>query len=572
MDFASTLFAVLENIWAAFAVMLILGFCIFSHELGHFLAARWRKLHVDAFSIGFRKIWSKKVNGVEYRIGWIPFGGYVEIPQVDATDEIPKSADGSELPRAKPVDRMITAVAGPLFNIISGLLVACVVWVTGVPQPTPEMDAIEVRAIESTGPEYQAGLRVGDRIVKVNGEKFRGTWQDFCFATMMAIGRVGLTVERDGKTVEIAYTPKENPNAPDALKHEKIYYPFFQPKIPIKVLPLKNSAAERAGIQRGDILLAVDGRPLSELPAFQMLLNFAGGEPLVFQIERRGEVLDIPVTPEPAPGQTESLYMIGIVFRPDPARPTVADVHPRSPAARAGVRAGDEIFSIGGEKIETPTDMINYIQGHKEQPAILAIRRGGEMIDVTVTPKPVTMNTVGLEIEILAYYSPVRQFVNMLDHSYKSLRGMAVYLANQIGVTDQSSTLKPRHMSGPIGMGNMLFTAVKHTTFATVLYFVVMFSFALAIFNLLPLPVLDGGHITFAVIESILGKPLPTVAIRFLSNTFVVLLISLMVYVTFFDIMRIYYKVSPSEPETAAPAAPVNPSGAEHDPAPASNP
>lgn len=81
-------------------VFVAIGFCIFSHELGHFLAAKWRGLHIDAFSLGFKPFWRKKINGVEYRLGWLPFGGYVELPQVDATDAIPKAADGTELPRA----------------------------------------------------------------------------------------------------------------------------------------------------------------------------------------------------------------------------------------------------------------------------------------------------------------------------------------------------------------------------------------------------------------------------------------------------------------------------------------
>ena len=108
----------LSRIGAILIVVFVVGFCIFSHELGHFLAGKWRKLHIDAFSIGFRKIWGKKVNGIEYRIGWLPLGGYVELPQVDAATEEIKAADGTVLPRAKPLDRIITAAAGPLANIL----------------------------------------------------------------------------------------------------------------------------------------------------------------------------------------------------------------------------------------------------------------------------------------------------------------------------------------------------------------------------------------------------------------------------------------------------------------------
>jgi len=106
---------ILQIAGACLFVVFFFGMCVFSHELGHFLAGRWRKLHIDAFSIGFRKVWGKKINGVEYRIGCIPLGGYVELPQIDATGEVPHAADGTELKRAKPLDRIITAFAGPLF-------------------------------------------------------------------------------------------------------------------------------------------------------------------------------------------------------------------------------------------------------------------------------------------------------------------------------------------------------------------------------------------------------------------------------------------------------------------------
>ena len=121
-------------IGAVLFAVLAISFCILSHELGHFLAARWRGLHVDAFSLGFRPFWRKKINGVEYRLGYLPFGGYCDIPQIDCTDATPKSADGVELPRASALDRVITAFAGPFFNILSGLLVACIVWAFGIPQ------------------------------------------------------------------------------------------------------------------------------------------------------------------------------------------------------------------------------------------------------------------------------------------------------------------------------------------------------------------------------------------------------------------------------------------------------
>jgi membrane-associated protease RseP (regulator of RpoE activity) len=166
--------------------------------------------------------------------------------------------------------------------------------------------------------------------------------------------------------------------------------------------------------------------------------------------------------------------------------------------------------------------------------------RNGKIETVEVTPQLITPHTIGAEMELLDYPTPFQQFINTFEMSRKSLVGILVGVGNKLGLTDQTSSLKPSHMSGPLGMGMIIFTStrqalLRHTSFTTVLYFIVIISFALAIFNLFPLPVLDGGHILFGLIEIVFGRPLPTVIIKGLSMVFVVLLIGLMVFVTLSD-------------------------------------
>ena len=260
-------------------VFVAIGFCIFSHELGHFLAAKWRGLHIDAFSLGFKPFWRKKINGVEYRLGWLPFGGYVELPQVDATDAVPKAADGTELPRAKPIDRIITAIAGPLFNIISGLLLGCIIWWVGLPQDTPKMRELTVLTVDQKGPEWKAGLRPGDKIVKINGEPFFGTWRELILnKILLTVGEVEFDVHRDGKTVKLSYIPAENPNAPSQLKAEKIAWPFFTVLIPVELNPKPGSPAAKAGIKKGDLLLTLDGESISDFGDFQSMFRLKSPE------------------------------------------------------------------------------------------------------------------------------------------------------------------------------------------------------------------------------------------------------------------------------------------------------
>ncbi len=168
---------ILSIIGSAIFMIFFFGLCIFVHELGHFLVAKWRGFHVIAFSIGFRKIWGKKYKGVEYRIGWIPFGGYVDIPQIDSTGEA-KDENGNPLPKGKPVDRILAAAAGPVFNIIFGFILAVAVWIGGLPQETPKLSSIEVATIEQESPEYRAGLREGDKILKLNGKTVQSFHQE----------------------------------------------------------------------------------------------------------------------------------------------------------------------------------------------------------------------------------------------------------------------------------------------------------------------------------------------------------------------------------------------------------
>ncbi len=544
--------AVLESAGALLFVIFFIGLCIFSHELGHFLAARWRKLHIDAFSIGFKKVWGKKIDGVDYRIGCIPLGGYVELPQVDATDATPKSADGVELPRAKPFDRAVTAFAGPFFNIIFGLLLGCVVWYFGMPQDSPVQKSFLVETVAPKSPEYEAGLRPGDRIVKVNGEKFSSTWMKLVENIMFSVGTITLEVERGKEKLQIAYTPIDNPDAPGRLSKEKIGYPFFTVRIPIELRPAPGGEAARAGIEKGDILISIDGKPVSGFFEFQTALEQSDGKkPSKFVIDRGGELKTFELIPSPLPGlgPENKRYQAGVLLTENAE--ILGFASPDSPASRVGIQPQDRVVALNGIPVSSRKDFIAFLQKNGAKELNVTVKRGDKELTLAFTPREIVPRTIGVELLLLAYPTPFEQFENILTNSYKSLRGMLVYGANKLGLTESTSTLKPRHMSGPLGMGNILYSSVKNVSLVTGIYFVVMISFALAIFNLLPLPVLDGGHITFALIEAIFRRPLPTIVIKALSNVFIVLLIALMVYVTYFDVLRLL----PDSPKKASTPA-----------------
>src|SRR3954447_22407067 len=128
---------VLKVIFIVLEVVILFNLLIAVHELGHFLAARWRGLKVERFAIWFGKpIWKTKINGVEYALGSIPAGGYVSLPQMAPMEVIEgKSSEGSgePLPPISALDKIIVAVAGPVFSMLLALAFAVVVWIVGRP-------------------------------------------------------------------------------------------------------------------------------------------------------------------------------------------------------------------------------------------------------------------------------------------------------------------------------------------------------------------------------------------------------------------------------------------------------
>lgn len=541
---------IIRAVLATLFMLFFGGFCVFIHELGHFLVARWRGLHIVAFSIGFKKAWGKKINGVEYRIGWLPFGGYVDLPQIDTTKEEIKTEDGQVLPPAKPIDRILTAFAGPFFNVLFGLALGCIVWVYGVPQNSPKMKEITVEAIDTTSPEYKAGLRLNDKIFKINGSKFDCTWEDFVQKVMFTIGAVDLEVKRGDKTLDIKYVPKENvsANTPSSLKQERVAYPFFLPRIPITLYPEAGMPAAKAGIKPGDILLSVGNINIYNIETFQLILNASKGKELMLTILRGDEKLKIPVKPElnqNLPEEIRERYMIGITYDLSSTEMKITSVTPGFPAQLAGIKTNDVLIALNGKKLTNGKEFKELFEKFKTKPIVFTVKRGDKTMDITVEAIKVGHYTIGASQAAIDYPDPIQQFVKVLELSYKSLRSLSYGLSKQFGITETGSTIKPRNLSGPLGMGRVIYLSVYNGTLRHGIFFIVLISFALAIFNLLPLPVLDGGHIAMAAVEMVIRRPLHRKTVEFINITFVVLLIGLMIYVTFFDIMRFI----PQEPQ-----------------------
>ena len=212
-------------------IVFFFGFCVGIHEFGHMVVALWQGLHVEKFSIGMGpKLWGFKYKGVDYQIGWLPFGGFVSLPQLDPTDA-PMTSDEKPLPHATPKARMLTAFAGPFFNILFGFVLATIMWGVGLWEPATA-DSVVVSEVPAYLPEYVEPLQQGDRILAVNGApvpEYLGEpverWGDLCYAWNALYpdtpveDTIQLTVaDPDGQEREISIEPHRNPEFDAGLR------------------------------------------------------------------------------------------------------------------------------------------------------------------------------------------------------------------------------------------------------------------------------------------------------------------------------------------------------------------
>lgn len=456
----------LSNVWSIFLVVLFFGGSIFVHELGHFLAARRRGVHVERFSIGFGPkmfSWEGK-DGVEYRISWLPLGGYVTLPQLADLRAIEGDSDIDldEMPPISYSTKMLVFVAGAAFNILFALALATIIWFVG--QPTSSMTA-----------STQVGY-VSPTLTLADGSKV-------------------------------------------------------------------TSPAAEAGLMVGDHIRAIDGQKTDEwLDIVQTIVTGAGrtatGQPkTVFTIERDGETKTITVYPRLS--GDEQFRRVGIDAGYELI---VTGVTAGSPAEQAGFKANDEILTLEGQLMINAGTYQTVVANSKGAPLTVVVLRDEKEVTLTVPARTgeAIEQPLGLGLTTgfsLTYPTPFEQIA---DHAVMTVRTL-------MSLINPSSDIGLSKVSGPVGIFRIFHSAAEAGV-VTILMFTILVNVNLAIFNLLPIPVLDGGQMLFATIAKLRGRALPTNFIMATQSTFVILLFSMILYVSFFDVRRIVRDNIPDEP------------------------
>ncbi len=401
------------------------------HEFGHFWVARRCGVRVLRFSIGFGAPlyrWYDKV-GTEYVIALIPLGGYVKM-----LDEREGEVDAAELDgafnRKPPLQRIAIVAAGPLANFALAIAAFWLVYMAGETGYTPIVGSVEKGSVAEV-----AGLESGQEIVAVDGQE-TPTWQALNFRLLDRIGESG---------------------------------------------PIRFS------------------------------VRYEGSDVVYDSLGELDEWLAGAETPDLVGGLGLSLY------RP-PVPPQLAEVVADSPAKAGGLQVGDLVLSVDGQPVSEWLAFVEYVQARPAQAIALEVERSGRVEWLEVTPRRQvgsngeSIGQVGVSVQIPEW---PEKWVRTFEYGPVAALGVAMKRTWDLSLFTLTSIKKmlmglisPKNLSGPITIAKVA-TASAESGLESYVAFLALLSISLGVLNLLPIPVLDGGHLLYYCLELVAGRPVP---------------------------------------------------------------
>jgi len=427
------------------AFILVIGFLVLVHELGHFLVAKWTGVRVNAFSIGFGpKLASFRRGDTEYRISAIPLGGYVKMAGENPAE--PRTGAPDEFFSKSVPERLGIVLAGPGMNFLWAFIFFAVMFVYGVKQPAFLQQPARIGWVEAGTPAATAGVHPGDIITRMD-DRTISTWeQALAFVDTLSAQRLHIAVRRSGQV-------------------------------------------------------------------------------LVFEIDS-------------AKQQIDNRQGIWGIYPPTPA--VVGEVRKGWPAEEAGLQPGDRIVALNGEHISDWAQLTTVIHSSPGKEIELVVQRGSRELPLRLVPRLDHADGKGY-IGITVRQDVVVEKYGLLA----SLRESATLNGRMAGLTLSylwrviTGKESSKALGGPIMIAKVAGEAAR-IGLSALLRLMGFLSLQLALLNLLPIPVLDGGHVVFLAIEAITRKPVNLRVREIVQMIGLLLLLSIMALAFYNDISRIF--------------------------------
>jgi regulator of sigma E protease len=534
-----------------FALVLMLGVLITVHEFGHFVVAKLCGVRVLKFSIGFgppigigrfRMAWSRA--GTEYVIAWFPLGGFVKM--LGENPDEPASAPLDDHPGdpfgVKATWQKLSVVfAGPAMNLILPVFVFAATLAVGIERRAPV-----VGTVEPDSPAAAAGIQLGDRIAALDGQPV-AWWDEFEDRIRKSPGtRVRLELEREGELVERELEVARRAGLDIFRIESEVGWLGLAHTRQLAVLGIADAdaPAARAGLRSGDRVSAVEGRPVADWDAFAMAYAAHGEGEVVLSVARgegdEEETLHVDV---PATGSTQALGAI-------PAVVLVASVSEDMPAARAGLAPGDLIVAVDGRPIGSFFTFQETVLASGGRALEIRYAREGETREVAIAPERARTGADGLDEEVyligIQGVNAILPGVLAIDQVRNPLVSIPRAAQMTVDLTRLfldglgrliSGEISRRHIGGPIEIAKQSHMALQ-AGWERFLSLLVLISINLAIVNLLPIPILDGGQALLIAVEGIKRSPLSVRTREWVQQLGLVLIVALMGFAFWNDLTR----------------------------------
>ncbi|MGE4130664.1 MAG: RIP metalloprotease RseP [Bdellovibrionales bacterium] len=554
----------LQGLFANFApFFILLGLLIFVHELGHFLVAKFFGVRVETFSLGFgKKILKIRRGDTDYCISAIPLGGYVKMFGDDPTADVPEDQKKFSFLHKPVSQRVAVVLAGPLMNLFFAVVVFMTIAIVGEELPAPV-----VGDVAPNSKAYEAGFRSGDKILAINTEA-TPTWVQVREKIESAPGEMlDFTLERSGEAapINLAASPTvgENENILSSNRSVGVIDGLsLESRSTLVGIISPDSPAGQAGFQSLDLIDSVAGTKVTHWRDLNPLLaRVADGKPEFIEFIVRNIN-----TPESEAGALRSLKVPvqDLVNAPpedwvkaigmEPAELYIYQIKKGSPADTAGLKVSDRVLKINGKEMMAWEDVLNQVKGFdpSHEGLDFVIRRNGEELAFKIKPEMTKLMTLKGQEEqrftigiVSGFYSAP---VDTVSYRVSGLgpivkKGLAdTYSWTEFVVMSFvrliQGEVSAKNVGGVITIGRV----ASHSFAAGLSSFLktmAIISINLFLINLMPIPILDGGHLLFYTIEGLQGAPLSMRKMELAQQIGLMLLMILMAFAFYNDISNL---------------------------------
>ncbi len=529
----------------------VLGPLVIVHEFGHFFFAKLFGVKAEIFSVGFGpRIFSRQYGETEWRVSIIPLGGYVKLLGEETDKPLSEEEQKRALHRQAPWKRFFIFFGGPLFNFLWAILVFALIFVIGEPQVSNVVGRVVQQSVAQT-----AGFQVGDKVVSIDGQ-LTDKWEDVDhYIAAHPSQTLKFEMDRAGTG---RVTVEATTAATRGFNHLGEFTTLGEvpglseyPRAAVVGVSNPESLAWKAGVRLGDTVTEFQSLPVKTWEEVESLFSkAASGTEVVLQVKAASgkEVRSVKVTKA---AESETLTQATGLHS---SELFIDKAMEGSPAGLAGLTAGDRIVSINGAGIYSFTELRNAIQqaGEAGTTAKLVWEREGKEMAAEITPnstagtdpalRKVVQHTIGV-VPALVRAEPALTVVRILNPfvlAYKSTERMLILTAKNFQSIGKmfSGSVSVGTLGGPILIGKLAGESLSQGLISF-LSMMAILSIGLGVLNILPVPVLDGGHLMMLAIEAIRGRPLSLRQMEVLQQVGLALILLLMLVVMKNDVMRL---------------------------------